>query len=110
MEMLGQFDAVWDRATFSFLPEADHSKYASIIERMFRPHFRCLMTVVMYRPPEKYEGPPNNIPNHVIHQHFGDRATWKQIDYEEWMSEDQLKKNGLNLFRENLLLLTARGL
>ncbi|XP_018011636.1 thiopurine S-methyltransferase [Hyalella azteca] len=125
MEELGRFDGVWDRGALVSIPEARRAEdrgalvsipearraeYAAIIRRLLRPHFRYLLNNFLYRPPEKFEGPPYTVPNYTVHELFGQIAIWKILETEEMMSKEEMQARGLEVAMQVFLLLTPKHL
>ena len=55
-------------------PYPPYPRYALIIRRLLRPHFRYLLNNFQYRPIDKFQGPPYAVPNYMVHQLFGQFA------------------------------------
>ncbi|XP_042876924.1 thiopurine S-methyltransferase-like [Penaeus japonicus] len=87
-EVLGKFDAVWDRGSLVAIYEEDRERYSQFMKAVLAPDFRYLVNLMQYRPNEEFSGPPRNVPNELVLQLFGDVCELQVLETLKWSKEE----------------------
>ncbi len=68
-EIIGKFEAVFDRGAFEAINEFDRDAYASLVLQCLAPKFRYVLNGYEY-PVGEFRGPPRNVPREQIFKLF----------------------------------------
>jgi len=68
-ELIGKFDAVFDRGSLEALVETDREGYVSVMKGLLKPDFRYQLSGHIYDPSAR-QGPPRPLPLNVVETLF----------------------------------------
>lgn len=95
-EVLGKFDAIWDRGSFCAINIEDREKYAKVVTGLLKIKGKYMVNIFTYNK-TKFGGPPHSMNEDDILKYFGPYCTVKLLN-----SYDDLKplhkEWGLNSF------------
>ena len=71
-DVIGKFDAIWDRASLVAINPSQRVRYAQVIEDLMSPHTKYLLNAYTIKPAkdEQYEGPPHSVPDDDVKKLF----------------------------------------
>jgi thiopurine S-methyltransferase len=68
-DMVGKFDAVFDRGAFEAIDEVDRDRYADVMFNILENDFRYLLQGSEYDE-KNFKGPPRCVPREQVHKLF----------------------------------------
>ncbi|KAF2368227.1 TPMT family [Trinorchestia longiramus] len=86
---IGQFDAIWDRASIIAISVCDREKYMKVMKDLLVSEFRYLVVTVDYTPTPEFSGPPSSITPKEMVDFLSD------VDYQVLESTDGSVMNNL---------------
>ncbi|XP_077990922.1 putative thiopurine S-methyltransferase [Glandiceps talaboti] len=89
--LIGQFDAIWDRAAFVAIMTKERQKYRDVVVSLMKPDTRYLLGTVNYDTTVT-TAPPYSISNEVVKELYGDRCNIETITEHDGLSEFWIKK------------------
>ena len=101
-EMVGSFDAVFDRGALEAMDESDRPGYISTVRGLLKDDFVYILSGFDYKPEQK-TGPPRPLPLQVVEQRIGEFAAVELLAQEK-EEERAIKWNIPNLIRNTYLL------
>ena len=69
-QIIGKFEAIFDRGAFEAINEEDREAYADFILKILAPKFRIILNGYEYTT-EVFKGPPRNVDREQVFQLFG---------------------------------------
>jgi len=79
LQMLGQFDAIWDRGAFVAINSSEHEKYCSLMATLLKPNGTWLLNCCEYDG-TKYGGPPHSIGENEVKRLLADKFIVAKLD------------------------------
>ncbi|XP_071499595.1 probable thiopurine S-methyltransferase [Diadema antillarum] len=96
-DILGQFDAVWDRGSVVAVDECDRKEYAKVISSLLSPGARMLLVTVNCDPAEK------------VKDHKGEKFTIELLsDVENLEKNPRFRRRGFTWMRELVHVMTLK--
>ena len=68
-EIIGKFEAVFDRGAFEAINESDREAYADLVLQCLSPMFRYVLNGYEY-PAGEFRGPPRNVAREEVYKLF----------------------------------------
>lgn len=106
-EMLGLFDAVWDRASFVAINIPERLKYIKIISSVLKENGRLLLNVFTYDG-SVYGGPPHTINGGLITELFGSCFNITFLDSYSFISQYFKSKGLKEIIANNYILVKTK--
>lgn len=107
--LIGEVDAVYDRAALIALPPDVRAQYARKLSELTSPGARMLLVTVDYQP-GIVEGPPFSIVSSDLTELFGEAFEVASLDSKESTQVPaSFREAGVTIFTERVWLLTRRG-
>ncbi len=108
-DAVGDFDAVYDRASFIALPPKLRVEFAQRLTSWIEPGQRMLLVAIDYPQPE-LEGPPFSVPEDELRRHFEPHFDLTLVDRRDVLdSESRWRERGLTRLEEWVWRLTRRA-
>ncbi|CAJ0950532.1 unnamed protein product [Ranitomeya imitator] len=104
--VIGRFDGMWDRGAFVAVNPKDRERYANVILSLMAKDCRYLLVTVEYDP-KLHRGPPFYVPESDLENFLGPSCTFKLLKKIDALTDKQ-KQWGLDLYFENLYLITPK--
>jgi thiopurine S-methyltransferase len=106
--MLGDLDAVYDRAALIAMPAAMRPRYAAHLTGLAGRETRQLLITLEYNPLEM-SGPPFSVPEDEVRRLYGDNCLIECLASTDVLEENaKFRDNGVTLPREQVYYLTHR--
>ena len=77
--IIGKFDAMWDRGSLVAINPSDRDKYATIMLELMAPNCRYLLNSFLITG-DLYQGPPHSVPTQDIDSMFGKTCDMKLLE------------------------------
>ncbi|XP_077866884.1 thiopurine S-methyltransferase-like [Saccoglossus kowalevskii] len=106
-DIIGQVDAIWDRAAFSAIMPSEREKYRDVIISTMNAYTRYCLIGVDFDPSVK-PGPPYHAPEVAVEQTFGAHLTIEKIGEMADLREKWVKM-GHKYFTDILFLLSLKA-
>jgi hypothetical protein len=69
-EIMGKFEAIFDRGSFEAINEKDREPYSDFIFKILAPEFRIILNGYEYNS-DVFKGPPRNVNREEVYKLFG---------------------------------------
>jgi len=79
LQMLGQFDAIWDRGAFVAINSSEREKYCNLMATLLKPNGAWLLNCCEYDG-TKYGGPPHSIGENEVKRLLTDKFIVAKLD------------------------------
>jgi len=106
-EIIGQFDAVWDRASFVAVNPGDRKRYVATVLSLLKPSALYLLDTLHYDP-SKWPGPPHDVTENDIATYFGPHFNVNYLGTMSAMEDKHRNEWGLDFLDESAYLLTMK--
>jgi thiopurine S-methyltransferase len=104
--VIGKFDAIWDRAALVALRPSDRDHYARNLQEFLRPNGRILLSTISFDP-SKMEGPPFSVSANEVRRHFGNSLTVEKLEENINIDPNQcFTENGIDRVLEEVWLIS----
>ena len=105
---LGNFHAVYDRASLIALPEEVRVRYADALAGMTQPGTKTLLMTIEYAQ-QQADGPPFSVSPSEVERLYGTRHSIRLLERRDILAnEPRLRARGVTELHENCFLLTRR--
>ncbi|XP_057683166.1 probable thiopurine S-methyltransferase [Corythoichthys intestinalis] len=104
--IIGQFGAIWDRASMVAINPRDRVKYASLMISLMANDCKYLLSTFMYNA-ELYKGTPFVVTGEQVYTLFGEKCDVEKL-LSENLTGDRLQAWGVDYVIEELYLITLK--
>jgi thiopurine S-methyltransferase len=105
---LGNFHAVYDRASLIALPPDERLRYVDALVSLTQPGTKTLLMTIEYSQ-QQTSGPPFSVSRSEVESLYGDRHSIRLLERRDILAnEARLRARGVTELHENCFLLTRR--